>query len=346
MNQQYILGEDNIVKDAVKVIEEKKVRGVFVVDKEMVLKGIFTQGDLRRYILKNGKIDAPIVDAMNASPRVFYSQKEAKDYKNMVCPIVNTDGQLLDILYNSNNGIEEYFHNECLQDIPLVIMAGGLGTRLYPLTKILPKALIPIGNQTIIERIIDSFVSWGCRSVYLILNHKADMIKAYFSEKKVDYEIHYVQEEKFLGTGGGLSLLRELIDTTFVLSNCDILINADMDCVIKTHQKKQNDITFIGAYKNMNIPYGVIQADNEGIIKKLQEKPELSFLTNTGVYVIEPHILKDMPQNIFYNITDLAMDLRKQGNQIGVFPITENAWLDMGQVDEMKLMIKALEDSN
>lgn len=346
MNQEYILNETGIVKDAVKIIEEKKIRGVFIVDEHMFLKGIFTQGDLRRYVLKSGKIDAPITEAMNATPQVFYSLKEATNHKDMVCPIINSNGQLLDILFNSINGMEEPFQCDCLKDIPLVIMAGGLGTRLYPLTKILPKALIPIGDQTIIERIIDNFVLWGCREVYIILNHKADMIKAYFNEKSLDYKMHYVQEKKFLGTGGGLSLLKDMINSTFILSNCDILIDADMDCVLKTHRMHQNDITFIGAYKNMNIPYGVIQSNEKGIVTGLQEKPELSFLTNTGVYVIEPHILKEMPQNIFYNITDLAMDLREQGNQVGVFPITENAWLDMGQLDEMKLMIKALDNQN
>lgn len=343
MDRDIILRENSMVKDAVKILEEKKIRGVFIVDEKMVLKGIFTQGDLRRYILKNGKIDAPITCAMNCFPRTFISVNEARKYKDIVCPIINAEGQLLDVLYNSMTGKDKYFHTDCLQDVPVVIMAGGLGTRLYPLTKILPKALIPIGDRTIIERIIENFESWGCKDIYMILNHKADMIKAYFNEKEKSYKLHYVQEEKFLGTGGGLSLLNGLIKQTFILSNCDILVDADMDCVLKTHRMHHNDITFIGAYKNINIPYGVIQSDNEGIITGLQEKPELSFLTNTGVYVIEPHVLEDMPQNKFYNITDLAMDLRDVGNQIGVFPVTENAWLDMGQMDEMKLMMKALD---
>ena len=155
MDRDIILRENSMVKDAVKILEEKKIRGVFIVDEKMVLKGIFTQGDLRRYILKNGKIDAPITCAMNCFPRTFISVNEARKYKDIVCPIINAEGQLLDVLYNSMTGKDKYFHTDCLQDVPVVIMAGGLGTRLYPLTKILPKALIPIGDRTIIERIIE-----------------------------------------------------------------------------------------------------------------------------------------------------------------------------------------------
>lgn len=343
MNQDILLKETNIVKDAVKILEEKNVRGVFIVDDNMVLKGIFTQGDLRRFILKNGEMSNPIAYAMNKEPVTFHSREEAKSHCNIVCPVIDKDGKLTDILYNERTMQMSKTQQECLKDIPLVIMAGGLGKRLYPLTKILPKALIPIGDYTITERIIDNFKSWGCREVYIIINYKAEMIKAYFNEKEKDYKLHYIQEKEFMGTGGGLSLLKGKINSTFILSNCDILVDTDFDCVMRTHYKRKDDITFVGSYKNINIPYGVIRADNDGRIEELQEKPELSFLTNTGVYVIEPSVLEDMPRNEFFHITDFAMDYKKKGKQIGVFPITGNAWLDMGEIAEMKTMMKTLD---
>lgn len=344
MEQEILLRESNTVKDAVKVLEEKKIRGVFIVDDNMLLKGIFTQGDLRRFILKNGEMDSCIVYAMNPNPRVFQSISEARRNVDIVCPVINEKGQLIDVINNGVDAKVDILNRECLKNVPLVIMAGGMGKRLYPLTKILPKALIPIGEFTIAERIINNFVAWGCQEVYMILNHKAEMIKAYFDEKRKNFEMHYVQEEEFLGTGGGLSLLKGKVNSTFILSNCDILVDADFDCVLKTHYARKDDVTFIGAYKNMCIPYGVLHADTAGNINSIQEKPELSFLINTGVYVIEPSILEEMPENRFCHVTDFSMECRQKGKKIGVFPITENAWMDMGQFDEMKSMIKILEN--
>ncbi len=336
-----ILRPENTIKDAVKALDENRVRGVCIVDDAGKILGIFTQGDLRRYILSGGELNESIVAAMNKSPKIFLDTEEPDP--DIMCPIVDVQGVLIDIKYNNLNYKPDDTRSDCLKDIPLVIMAGGLGKRLYPLTKVLPKALIPIGDSTITERIIRSFAAWGCREVYLILNHKADMIKAYFDEKNKDYEIHYVQETQFMGTGGGLSLLKDRVKSTFILSNCDILVDADINCILKTHYQNRNVISFVGAYKNISIPYGVIQTDEQGAVTSMQEKPELSFLTNTGVYVIEPSVLKLIPDDKFCHITDIAMKCIAQNQRVGVFPITDEAWLDMGQVEEMKEMIKRLD---
>lgn len=343
MNQKIMLKSDDTIKMAVEIMEQEKVLAVFVVDDGNRLMGIFTQGDLRRYILRNGKIDNNISEAMNTNPKTFHDRSCAKK-SNMVAPIVDSEGRLIDVINNDPERRKNIYDRKCLKHVPLVIMAGGMGTRLYPLTKILPKALIPIGEYTIIERIINNFVSWGCQDVYVIINYKGEMIKTYFEDKEKNYNLHFVQEKEFLGTGGGLSLLRDIINTTFILSNCDILVEADYDCLIKTHKMKNNDVTFVGAYQNMKIPYGVIQTNMDGEVLELTEKPEVSFLTNSGVYVIEPEIIKGMPQNTFCNMTDLAMEYKEKGKKVGVFPVSSIAWKDMGQIDEMKSMIKSFEN--
>lgn len=346
MLDECLMNKKNTVKEAISVMEEKNIKSVFIVNSDNVLEGIFTRGDLRQFILDGGDFNTCLEKAMNPSPITFSSVDEARVYsqnkRRVVYPIVNKKRQLVDVLYNKWDVIAEASESKCLESIPVVIMAGGLGTRLYPLTKVLPKALIPIGDYTITERIIENFVAWGCKEFYLILNHKADMIRAYFDDINKDYTIHYVKEKEFLGTGGGLSLLKGMIDSTFILSNCDILVNADFDCIIKTHKMCKNAITFIGAVKNLEIPYGVIESNISGEVTALREKPEVSFLTNTGVYVVEPVVIEELPENHFCHITDIAEEKKKEGKKIGVFPITEKSWLDMGQFSEMKEMIKAL----
>lgn len=345
MDREILITPNSTVKDAVKLLEEKSIKGVFVIDENDKLLGIFTQGDLRRYILKNGELDASITNAMNVAPHVFFDKANTKKYNYMVCPIVDDNGVLVDVLYNSRYMSDDVnINKECLKDVPVVIMAGGIGSRLFPLTKVIPKPLIPIGDYTITERIIEKFVSWGCENIYLVVNYKSDMIKAYFNEKEKNYNMFFVDEDEFLGTAGGLSLLKGKIDSTFILSNCDIIVDTDYDCVIKTHNMNNNVMTFIGSYKNYDIPYGVLKTDNNGRILDIEEKPEISFLTNTGVYVLEPEVINNLKYNEFANITDIAVKLINKNKNVGVFPTTDKSWLDMGQMDEMRQMIRLFEN--
>lgn len=346
MFTECLLSGDKTVRNAIQLMEEKSIKSVFIVDKDMHLEGIFTRGDLRQYMLSSNDLSKPLASVMNRNPITFNSVEEAKAYSKrqriIVYPIVNREKKLVDVIYNTWDVIAEASASNCLNNVPLVIMAGGFGTRLYPLTKVLPKALIPIGDLTITERIIHNFKVWGCKDIYLILNHKAGMIKVYFDELDKDYNVHYIQEKVSLGTGGGLALLKGIIDKTFILSNCDILVNADFDCVMKTHYNNKNAITFVGAMKNISIPYGVIDSDKDGRIIELREKPEVSFLTNTGVYVCESKVIDELQDDCFCHITDIAKKYIDNGDRVGVFPVTEKAWLDMGQFNEMKSMISAL----
>jgi len=219
-----------------------------------------------------------------------------------------------------------------------IILAGGKGTRLYPYTKVLPKALIPIGDYTITERIINQFCRYGCNKVFFILNHKANMIEAYFNDIEKKYSIEYIKEKDFLGTGGGLSLLKGKINTTFIVSNCDILVNADLECIYQMHKKQNNKITLVCAMKNIVIPYGTIKTDEDGMIIKMDEKPEISFLTNTGVYFIEPEIIDELDGQ-YIDLPDIVKKYLGKEN-VGVFPISEHSWMDMGQFNEMTSMIE------
>ncbi|MBF8984174.1 NTP transferase domain-containing protein [Lutibacter sp. B2] len=225
---------------------------------------------------------------------------------------------------------------------PVVIMAGGEGTRLHPITKVLPKPLVPIGDIPIAERIINKFVNFGCEKFYLTINYKKNLIKAYFNDIKKNYEIEYVEEEKPLGTAGSLYLLKDKIKETFFLNNCDILINENYYKMLKYHKENNNKITVIASRENYIVPYGVIKVDEKSVIKEIIEKPKYDFLVNTGMYILEPETLYDIPENEFYHIIDLVKVNINKGEKVGVYPISQESWLDMGQIEEMENMFKGL----
>lgn len=345
MIEKYTVTLDYSVKMAIEKMENELIKAVIVIDEKGKVAGLFSNGDMRSFFLKGGALSDAIDKAMNSKPALFHSKQEVKEERKttlrVIYPIVNDENELIDVL-NYDQFEDDIKDNLALKDIPLVIMAGGKGTRLYPYTKILPKPLIPIGDLTITERIINSFRKYGCHEVHMVVNYKANMIKAYMADLEKDYSINYVDEDVFLGTAGGLRLLKDKIHSTFILSNCDILIDADLECIYKTHKAKGNKITFVCSMKDVVIPYGVVETDAEGTIKKMQEKPGFSFLINTGLYMIEPEVLDEIKEGEFIHLPDLAQRYLERGEKVGVFPISEKAWMDMGQFAEMENMMKNL----
>lgn len=340
MIEKYLVKPDMTVKNVIAYMEDENLKAVVVADESRRLIGLFSLGDMRHFFLNNGDLSAKIIDAMNRNPVVFHSNFDVEKYdkKLVLYPVVDEKQIITNIIVD---GVEEKVTN-ALAGVPVVIMAGGKGTRLYPYTKILPKALIPIGEYTISERIIESFRKYGCKDFHMILNHKAEMIRSYFNDIRKEYNITFTQEEKFLGTGGGLAYLGEKITDTFFLSNCDILINADFECIYKTHKKEKNKITFVCAMKDVVIPYGIVETDTEGKIIHMKEKPEFSFLTNTGLYIVEPEVIESLNKDEFIHMPDIAQRYIEKGENVGVFPISESAWMDMGQFSEMESMMKKL----
>lgn len=347
MLEKYKINIDCSIKDAIRKMDENNGAALLVVDENDYLSGLFTPGDMRRYILKSNDLSKKITAGMNPAPLTFETLEQAKREQKkgtmVVYPIVNSQGKLVDALFKNKPESEEEIISNTLKDVPLVIMAGGKGTRLYPYTRILPKALIPIGDRTITERIINQFCRYGCSKVIFILNHKAGMIQAYYNDLPKSYTVEYVKEDKYLGTGGGLSLLKDQLHSTFILSNCDILINDDLECIYQTHKKENNRITVVCAMKNLSIPYGVIKTTEDGQIVDMKEKPELSFLTNTGVYVIEPEIVQELQENRYTDFPDIIKAQMETGQKVGIFPVSGQSWMDMGQISNMDQMIKSFD---
>lgn len=350
--EKYLVSPNISVKEAIEKISETGKKAVFIVDENKKLLGLFSDGDMRNYVLKNGNLSKPVKEAMNPAPIVLKATNEA-EFKNIiksslhiVYPIVDEQGRIIDAAFW--NQIKDILRDNPAFSLPenvhTVIMAGGLGRRLYPYTKVLPKALIPIGEYPICTHVINNFRKYGCHTFDLILNHKKNMIKAYYSEEKKDYNINFYDETEFLGTAGGLSMLKGKISDTFFVSNCDILVEADYSCIYKFHKKEKNLITVIGALKDVQIPYGIIHVEGkESAIHDIEEKPKFSFLTNVGVYVLEPEVVENMKSGEFVDMTDIITQYIKSGKKVGVFPVPGDSWLDMGQIEEMKQMTAALE---
>lgn len=341
--KDFLIDEEFTMLEAMELLDRVAKKVLFVTQNGHFV-GAITDGDIRRWILKKGHLDAKVKDIANYNPKFLYEKDKdyAKEYmlKNSIeaLPILDKDKDIISVvLWN-----DEEVQNKKNLDIPVIIMAGGLGTRLYPYTKILPKPLIPIGEIPIAEHIINRFHKYGISNFFLIVNHKKNMIKAYFNEIEKDYTVSYIDEDKPLGTGGGLSLLKGEIDSTFILSNCDILIEEDYEKIYKFHKNEQNLITMVCSLKNIKIPYGVIEIGKHGEIEEMKEKPELSFFTNTGMYIVEPKVIEELEANKEIGFPDIINGYKKAGEKIGVYPISENSWLDMGQLDELDEMRRRL----
>lgn len=340
----YFIKEDASMRDALSKLDKVVVKNLFVIE-DGKLKASLTDGDIRRWMLKKGDLEANVKDFANYSSKYLNHNEKQSAHKLMseekieALPIINDDGEIIEIIFaDSYSAIAR----ESLKGMPIVVMAGGLGTRLYPYTKILPKPLIPIGEIPISEHIINSFKKFGAREFFMILNHKKNMIKAYFNELEKDYSVEYFDEDKPLGTGGGLSLLKGKINSTFALTNCDILVDDDYGKIYEQHKNEGNIITMVCSIKNYQIPYGVVEVTENGGLDHMKEKPTFSFLTNAGVYIVEPRVIDELEEKKPIGFPDIIEKYKNLGEKVGIYPIAEESWMDMGQLDEMEDMIKRL----
>lgn len=325
------------IQDAMKQLDQTAKKVLFVCEGD-ILVGALTDGDIRRHLLHRGSMSDAVGQVANPRPKTAKNREKASELLRTegypAVPIVGGKGELLDIVLP----VEVTDPILPQLGLPVVIMAGGKGTRLDPYTRILPKPLIPVGDLPIIEHIMRQFESYGCSSFHVIVNYKKQVMKAYFNESSQHYDVTWYDEDQPLGTGGGLYLLKETIKETFFLTNCDILLRSDYADMLKFHCDHGNVITMIGAYKTLTIPYGVVDIGTNGIIEAMREKPELSFLTNTGMYIVEPQVLADIPDRTVLSFPEIIEMQCQMGNTVAVYPVSETGWMDMGQLDELEKM--------
>jgi dTDP-glucose pyrophosphorylase len=355
MNKDIFIFPSNTIKDALKRLTSTSARILLVTDAKEKLLGTLTDGDIRRAILKGKTVNNKIEDAYNKNPHYFFTDnfsiEKAKPLliseKLELIPILDRKRKIVDcVSYDTLISSEDKFLNIPPLNIPVVIMAGGKGTRLSPFTNILPKALIPLGDKTIAEIIIHEFLKHKIKNYFIILNHRGEMIKAYFNCLKKDYSIRYIHEEDFYGTAGSLKLLDKFIEDNFIVSNCDIIVKANYFDALNFHEENNSCLTLLSSIQTHTIPYGVINFKNGGKVTKIIEKPEYTLPINTGVYILNSSVLKYIPKKEVFQMTDLINILIKHKQNVFTYPVNAEDYIDIGQWEEYRKAIDIFSSKN
>jgi len=346
----FLIKESISIKEAMRQMSKVGEKILFIVDRQRRLKGSLSDGDIRRWVLKGGHLSENIRGVYSKDPISVKRNYKMEGVKQLMLnkkiewiPVIDEDKKIRDVLLWGNVFVNRKSPIKKKITLPVIIMAGGKGTRLDPFTKILPKPLIPIGDKTIIEMIMEKFIKYGIREFTLSINHKAKMIKAFFEDNKPMFKIHYIEEKKPLGTAGCLHRLKGKVKESIIVSNCDILIDADYAEMVEYHNEGNYDITIVGSFRHFQIPYGICEIENGGTLVDIHEKPEYDYLVNTGMYLLKKNVLKYIPKNEHYDITDLIKRVKSEDGKVGVFPIDEKSWIDIGHWDKYHEAARFLE---
>ena len=336
-----MVAEEPSVREGLRLLNETGLQILLIVDTGGRLTGVLTDGDVRRSLLRDTSLDVSVSRIMN---RTFTTlgEEQAHLAHDLIrrsqfnhVPILDADGMVTDMAVSSGVSARESEK----RDIPVVVMAGGKGTRLSPLTRIVPKPLMPVGEQTMLEKIMDTFAAHGFRDFRIIVNYKKDLIKSYFAEAGSPYALTFLDEERPLGTAGGLTLLKGLVGGTFLLTNCDIVAEFQYSGLIDWHREHGAHLTILGVRKRVDIPYGVIKVDDGSFVTEIEEKPFYNHVIVSGVYVVDPAVLDIIPEGEALGMDGLIRMLIERGMRVTCYPI-ETGWFDMGQFEEYRNLLK------
>lgn len=329
------------IRTAMSIIDKGSKGIALVVNDNGVLLGTITDGDIRRAILKGISLENPVNNIMNenfifVTPNYSRTLVETIFKKKHISqiPVVDDNMKVIELLHYYE------FYNNPSKENWVVIMAGGMGTRLYPLTKEMPKPMLKIGNKPILEIIIEQLKSFGYKNIIISLNYKGQIIESYFRDgSSFGVNIEYIHEKKRLGTAGALKLAKRYLTKPFIVMNGDLLTKINFQHFMEYHKENKFAIT-IGTKKyDIDVPYGVLDI-NKGIVENLREKPKLEFFINGGIYCISPGVIEYIPDDQYYDITELINRAKEKKHLVGSFPIREY-WLDIGQITDYK---QALQD--
>jgi len=333
---ELFLSPDASILTALRIIDQGAVQIALIVDSERKLMGTVTDGDIRRALLRGVSLEAPVSEIMNRQPRTAKHDmdKEAilsvMQYLNLrQFPVLDAEGRVVrlelldDLLYHRK------FDNW------IVLMAGGLGSRLGELTKDTPKPLLKVGTKPILEVILENFISHGFHRFYISVNYKAEMIRDYFGDgSRWGVEIRYLHEQKRLGTAGALSLLPDNPDLPVLVMNGDLLTKVNFRQLIDFHNETNAKATMCVREFELQVPYGVVQIANHRL-RAIEEKPVQRFFVNGGIYVLSPDMLRFIPEDSFYDMPALFDEIIARGENASVFPIREY-WIDIGRTDDFE----------
>lgn len=332
----YYVAPNSSVHHAIKVIDKNRDGISLVIDDAGKLVGTITDGDIRRFTLANRSFDEPCSKVMSSNP--------------LTAPIGSAKGDLLSMMnrhrLKSIPLIDEERRPRALIHLRdlishrssghiAVLMAGGEGKRLRPITESLPKPMVKIGDKPILENIIKSLAESTITKIYLAVNYQAKMIEDYFGDgSRFDVQITYLREKEKKGTAGALSLITEMLSEPILVLNGDLVTNVPFSRLLDFHRQHRCVMTVAATEYNINIPYGALKLA-EHFVLGIDEKPAQSFLCNAGIYVIDPELLRFIPSERVYNMTDLMNDASREGLPIAAFPVREY-WVDVGQKEDLQ----------
>jgi len=326
--------ENFTIKEVLNVIDKGAIRIAVVVNNDNKVIGTISDGDIRRAILKGYNLNDTIKNVYFKNPILATTNetneaiiKKAIENRIYQIPIVDENKRLVKII-----DLATLLKNKKRKNL-VILMAGGLGTRLRPLTNDIPKPLLKVGDKPILETIINNFKNSGFENFIISVNYKKELIKQYFKDgAKFGVNISYLDENKRLGTAGALSLLKEKPNEPFFVMNGDLLTNIDFSKMLDFHIKQHSIATMAVIEKDFQIPYGVIET-NDLKITNIKEKPTYKFFINAGIYMLNKEVLDYIPKNQFFDMPTLFEKLIELNKKTLSFPIHEY-WLDIGRLEE------------
>lgn len=332
------------IKHTLQVLDAGGKGIVLLVDEHKKLLGTITDGDIRRAILKGISLDESVEKVVHFNPISIKNEMRKEEVKELfikkalkVIPIVNENNVVIDLIT-----INDILLPAGKENI-VVIMAGGLGTRLKELTKEIPKPMLKVGDDPMLQHIINNFKQYGYNKMLLSVNYKSEIIENYFQDGfAYGVKINYIKETKRLGTAGGIRLAKSYIDGPFFVINGDIFTNLNVDNMMRFHIENNYDITVGTRKHSFQIPYGVVDTkDNK--IKGLKEKPVIEYLINGGVYCLNPDLIDYIPDDEYFEITDLINICIKNGKTVGSYEINDY-WMDIGKIEDYNKINKDIYD--
>lgn len=331
-----LIRPDTSIMKTIEIIDAGTLQIALVVDDTNRLVGTVSDGDIRRAILKGISLDGPVSEIMFSEPTVagphvnrdeIVAIMKRKQLRQI--PLVDQDGCIVGL-----DSWDELISLRERENI-VVLMAGGLGTRLGELTKDCPKPLLRVGNKPVLETILGNCIDYGFKRFYISVNYKADMVKEHFGDgSDWNVDIRYIMEKKRLGTAGALSLLPEIPNSPILVMNADVLTKINLTHLLEFHEEHKSVATMCVREYEFQVPYGVVQL-NAHRLQNILEKPVHHFFVNAGIYVLNPEIVSIIPYNDFFDMPSLFDRLLQKQQETAAFPIREY-WLDIGRKDDLE----------
>lgn len=339
---QNIIQKNSSITDALKALSRVENKCLLVIDKRNVVIGTLTDGDVRRNLIKSKDLNIKVGNICNRK-FLFFNKNTSKikiheiffKTKTPLIPVVSNK-KLLNIIFineilnnkNTDNPVKVF------KNVDIIIMAGGKGQRLNPFSELLPKPLIPINGKPAIDHLIDKFLNIGVNKIYITVNYKKNIIKSYIKDQFKNRKIIYLEEKKPLGTASSLSLIKADKKKSSLVINCDTFLNIQYDEFFDYHVSQKNDFTIVAAFKKIVVPYGVCQIDKNQKLKKIIEKPSLNNLVVVGAYCFNNKLIKHIPKNKKFDMNDFIKKLIQKKYKVGIYPISEIDWQDVGEWPE------------